>query len=190
MDLNYDCNNLFNFSKYPRIGKNPEENKRSNIEILSIPRNQAFNDRPPQVSAHYSIKRACSNLRQSIDKYLQYQSQPTHSYNPTEPSTSAMDSETRVVGSKPEFESSLPVNFITVMSLVMYKAMEEKYMIEALHRGTSSIKNVHMIEQSSLFVDAEQGLKEIVLDKKEIEKLSKLGHFKIPLIQIFCWGVI
>ena len=63
-------------------------------------------------------------------------------------------------------------------------------MIEALHRGTSIIKNVHMLEKSSLFVDAEQDLKEIVLDEKEREKLSKLGHFKTPLIKIFLRGVI
>ena len=43
-------------------------------------------------------------------------------------------------------------------------------MIGALHRGTSSIKNVHMLEQSSLFVDAEQDLKEIVLEEKERDK--------------------
>ena len=64
-----------------------------------------------------------------------------------------MDSETRVGLSKPDFESSLLVNLMTIMSPLMEKVMEENHFIEDLHRGTINIKNAQVLGKSAFFVD-------------------------------------
>ena len=78
-----------------------------------------------------------------------------------------MSSETIFGGSKPEFNSSSPVNLMTIISLVTEKATEEKHVIEDFHRGTINIKNAHVLEQSAFFFNDYQELNDLFLDQNE-----------------------
>ena len=71
-----------------------------------------------------------------------------------------------------------------IMLLVMGR-QRKKNVIEALYRGTSNIKNSHMLVKIVFLVYDEQDMKELVLYYNERNKFMMLGHFRIPLVLRF-----